>query len=133
MVVELVRLENTSHGAVSIIKIDKHIFCAGLEPPDRANAQNTSCIPTGQYEIRPVNSPKFGRTYEVLNVPGRSFILFHAGNTKVDTEGCILVGETIGKLLGNRAVLNSGATFKRFMETLGINGGPHSLTITEHY
>jgi hypothetical protein len=69
----------------------------------------------------------------VLNVPGRTLILFHAGNRVGNTEGCILLGETIGKLSGNRAVLNSGVTFKRFMEALGMEGNRASLTIYEHY
>jgi hypothetical protein len=132
-VLELVRLENTPEGAVGILKLNKHIFCATLEPPERANQQKMSCIPASQYYLEGVNSPGFGRTYTVLNVPGRTLILFHAGNRVGNTEGCILLGETIGKLSGNRAVLNSGVTFKRFMEALGMEGNRASLTIYEHY
>jgi len=31
------------------------------------------------------NSPKFGETYMVMDVPGRDRILFHLGNTKGDS------------------------------------------------
>ena len=132
-VLELVRLENTSQGVVGILKINKEIFCATLEPPELGNQRSVSCIPAGQYFITGADSHKFGKTYTVIDVPGRTHILFHAGNMVKHTEGCILLGETIGKLQGNRAVLNSGATFKRFMEELGMAGDRASLTIYEVY
>ena len=50
-------------------------------------------IPAGTYRARLYNSPKFGRTVILLsNVPGFDAIEIHAGNTKDDTKGCILVG-----------------------------------------
>ena len=59
-------------------------------------------------------------------------ILFHAGNFAEDTEGCILVARKFGVLKGGRAVLNSGDTFKQFMETMfGVD--EFQLTITEQY
>jgi hypothetical protein len=130
-VLELIRLENTEQGMIGVMKVNKHIFCCTLEPPDRGNAQNISCIPTGQYKISAVVSPKFGKTYQIMDVPGRSNVLFHAGNVVAHTQGCVLLGETIGKLSGNRAVLNSGNTFKRFMEELGVGGPDAILTISE--
>jgi hypothetical protein len=79
-----------------------------------------------------VQSPKCGETFEVVDVPGRSHVLFHAGNTAGDTEGCILLGSTWGKLQENRAVLNSGDTFRRFLDLLAAFGEAH-LTIREEY
>lgn len=64
-------------------------------------------IPAGEYQCglhgwgsEPV---KIKRVWEVLNVPGRSAILFHAGNTDEDTRGCILVGMGVmqGKLVSS--------------------------------
>lgn len=57
------------------------------------NARGKSCIPVGEYTCKRVNSPKFGDTFEVTSVPGRSEILFHKGNIDDDSHGCILVGE----------------------------------------
>jgi Family of unknown function (DUF5675) len=52
-------------------------------------------IPAGTYPIKLLESPRFGIvTPHVQNVPGRSFIEIHPGNSPEDTEGCLLVGET---------------------------------------
>ncbi len=50
-------------------------------------------IPEGRYPVVLAWSPHFQeRLAHVLNVPGRSDILIHDGNTEKDTAGCILVG-----------------------------------------
>jgi hypothetical protein len=67
-----------------------------------------------------------------MDVPGRSYILFHKGNTDDNTEGCILLGQYYGKLAGNRAILNSGNTFDEFMKILD-GYDEFSLTIREIY
>ena len=57
---------------------------------------------------------------------------FHPGNRVRDTLGCILLGETLGKLKGDRAILNSGKTFDNFMALMaGIDR--FVLTIREDY
>ena len=116
---ELIRLEEDEEfGTFGVLRINKILFCATLEPPDRENIPNRSSIPAQQYSCSPFNSPKFGYTYKVDKVPGRSYVLFHAGNLVEDTQGCILLGQYWGKLGGDRAVKNSGATFKSFMNIM---------------
>ncbi len=113
---ELLRVENNIHyGSFGVFLIQSEAFCVTLEPPNFNNMKNISCIPTGQYMCCRVKSPKFGDTFEVRHVPDRDHVLFHAGNTVDDTEACILTAQHFGKLKGNRAVLNSGATFKAFL------------------
>jgi len=132
-IVELVRLEeNSKHGTFGILKIDKRIFCATLEPADKMNVQNISSIPTQQYQCLKIDSPKFGTTYKVCDVPGRSDILFHKGNVAGDTLGCILLGQHHGKLGTGRGMRNSGESFNRFMLELNGAMGFH-LTIKEVY
>ncbi len=64
-----------------------------LERPDNGN-QKLGRIPAGTYDGEVSYSPKFKRDLlEVMNVSGRSRILFHSGNDPGDTEGCILVGQ----------------------------------------
>lgn len=132
-VVELIRLENShQYGTFGALKIGKQVFCVTLEPPNFDNMKNTSCIPAGQYLCSKIESPNFSETYEVRHVPNRSHILFHAGNWVRNTEGCILLAQHYGKLQGDRAVLNSGATFRRFLAELA-DYDTFSLTIREAF
>lgn len=55
-----------------------------------------TAIPSGQYEVVAVTSPKFGpNTLTLLDVPGFTHIRIHAGNDDADTHGCLLVGNRI--------------------------------------
>lgn len=132
-ILEIIRLEETEeYGTFGVLRIQKEAFCVTLEPADRLNQVNVSSIPAQQYLIERHQSPKFGETFRVKDVPGRSEILFHAGNVRGNTQGCILLGQSFGKLKDYRAVLNSGATFQAFMEALAGHDVAH-LTIKEIY
>jgi hypothetical protein len=64
-----------------------------LELPWLANAAGVSCIPVGKYRCIFSMSARWKKLMpELLNVPGRSSIRIHGGNTTADTEGCILLG-----------------------------------------
>jgi hypothetical protein len=132
-VLELIRLEESEeYGTFGVLKIQKEVFCATLEPADRLNAQNISSIPAQQYVLKRHTSDRFGETFQVMDVPGRSGVLLHPGNVQGNTEGCIILGQYFGKLKEDRAVLNSGATFKAFMEAMAGHEAAH-LTIKEVY
>lgn len=103
-----------------------------LEPEDRLNKPSISSIPTGQYICARDNSPRFGETFIVLDVPDRCGIFLHPLNIVDETEGCIGLGEHVGKLRGRRAILNSGKTFKKFMQEM-IGEDRFHLTIKEEY
>ena len=118
MVIELIRVEVSGKGTFGVLKINGEVFCVTLELPYRNNRSNVSSIPTGVYLCEAHNSPKYGDTFQVKNVPGRSHVLFHGGNVVAHTKGCILLARYFGKLKGNRAVLNSGATYKEFLKKL---------------
>ena len=132
-VTRLVRLEeNFQYGTFGVFLINTEVFCVTLEPADLLNKPNEANIPEQQYLCRKIISPSHGKTFEVKNVPGRTHVLFHAGNTIDHTEGCILLGQYPGKLKGERAVLNSGATFKKFMERMEEYDTFH-LTVNKNY
>lgn len=89
----LTRDRHTEWATLGRLAIDGETICHTLERPWLGNKRGVSCIPTGCYigAIQP--SPRFRANLpELLDVPGRSEILIHAGNTADDTEGCILVG-----------------------------------------
>ena len=105
-----------------------------LEPNDHANAQGISSIPFGVYQCALLDSPKFGLCYHLADVPGRTGILIHRGNFgadeghgKTDTEGCILLGNAIGEIAGQRALLSSKDAVARFESEM--EGEPFELEI----
>ena len=131
--VRLIRLEeNFLYGTFGILIVDSRVFCVTLEPPDELNKESISSIPAQQYRCRRYSSNRYPDTFQVMNVPDRTKILFHKGNFDEHTEGCILLARKFGVLKGARCVLNSGETFERFMEVMeGVN--EFSLTIVEQY
>jgi hypothetical protein len=135
-IVEIVRLEeNFQFGTFGVMKLNKELFCVTLELPDLLNKSSASSIPAQQYICERYSSDKYTNTFIVTNVPGRSFVLFHPGNRKKDTRGCILTAQFFAKLQGDwfdRGVWNSGATFEKFMAVLKDHNKFH-LTISEVY
>lgn len=114
-----IELTRVFHGEATLGTIQvRDKFFVTLENPWMNNKPLVSCIPTGKYEVVPVKSSKFGDTYMVKDVPNRSHILFHAGNTEADTDGCILVGSMFGQINGHLAVLASRAAFQGFLKVL---------------
>jgi hypothetical protein len=109
----IVRLEKSDQGVIGVLIIDGAIFCFTLEPD--VNSKGKPFIPQGFYHCDRFDGAKWKNTFEI-KVPGRTAILFHSGNVESDSEGCVLLGATTGKLKGNRAVLNSGDTFRLFQE-----------------
>lgn len=92
--------------------------CKTLENPYIDNKPYISSIPCGVYHCKEFSGHKYLNVWEVLNVPGRSSILFHNGNISKHTEGCILVGQTHGFIKNDIAVLNSQATLSFLQRTL---------------
>ncbi len=131
-VIEVIRLEEGKAGTVGALRLNKQLVCLTLEPPDRENQKNVSSIPAQQYLCERVLSNRFGETFEVIDVPGRSSVLFHPGNVVGDTQGCFLLGRNVGTLRGDRAVLASGEAFRSFLELLNGYDTFH-LTIREEY
>lgn len=89
---KLTRLKTNLNGTFGEIRLPSGKIISTLELPWKNNQRQISCIPAAVYQCGVVNSPKFGRVYQVKNVPNRSHILIHAGNWVKDTSGCILVG-----------------------------------------
>lgn len=105
---------------VLIDKVGLPVLCT-LENPWLDNEVGISCIPTGEYSCKKVNSPKYGEVFEVKDVENRTHILIHAGNTEKHTRGCILVGEKFGFLDSVPAVLNSKKTLAYLHDLTGFN------------
>lgn len=135
-IVEIIRLEeDEEYGTFGVLRIQKRVFCVTLEPADWENQVRISSIPAQQYICRRYDSPKYKQTFQIMDVPGRTAVLFHAGNVSEHTMGCILLGQYYGKLKARkerRAILNSGNTMKEFLRIM-INHDEFHLTIKESY
>lgn len=107
-----------------LLQEDQIPFALTLERPWKDNQRSISCIPAGAYTCKRVTSPKFGVTFEVLNVPGRQEILFHKGNIQEDSHGCILIGEQFGVLLNKPAILAAKEGFEEFMRITAVGTSP---------
>ena len=115
----LVRVTEYNNATLGVLCIDDSPEVLTLEDAWRDNETKISCIPVGRYRIKLHRSPRFGVTYKIIDVPERSDILFHPGNTNKDTHGCILLGLQYGRLDGNSAVLASKSAFQKFMQLMG--------------
>ena len=105
------RVSSTEQGTFGVlISPDGLPICLTCEDPWNENQKMISCIPAGSYQVEKFSGKKYKNVWELKNVPDRSAILIHQGNTIKDTNGCILVGDRFGKLGGVQAIINSSAT-----------------------
>lgn len=89
----IIRCQQNEEAAKGVLLVNGVMRFLTLELPWMRNLKTKSCIPAGTYRVSKRRSSRFERDlYEVLSVPGRSGIFFHAGNKTSDTAGCILLG-----------------------------------------
>ncbi|MCK4883583.1 MAG: hypothetical protein KAS30_01805 [Candidatus Diapherotrites archaeon] len=106
--IEIARLEKTEDGIRGVLLIEGIIFCYTLEHP-------TKFLKSGTYPAKFEHSNKFNRKlYELKATGDRTEIKIHIGNTMADTEGCPLLGLSLGKYKGKWAVLESGSAVDLF-------------------
>ena len=119
---ELQRISSLDEGTFGLIRYDDNKAYTG-ELPDRGNQPNLSCIPAGLYVCKWTYSPAFKRMmYIVANVVGRSGIRIHSANLMGDKTkgfksqlyGCIALGEKLGTLGGQKAILISRPAMRHF-------------------
>jgi len=137
MELTLRRTRFTSHSTTGTLEIDGAFECYTLEdhvrddpdPTTRANEAKIAghtAIPAGRYQVQMTHSQRFKTILPLLvGVPGFEGIRIHAGNTDKDTEGCILVGQTVGEDAIGRSRLALEALL------LKLSGAPTWITIID--
>ena len=114
----LERIARKANYTIGKMYIDNEYFCDTLEPSvNPANHALPKAIPPNRYVVVITMSPAFGEWLPLLlNVPHRTGIRIHAGNTAKNTRGCILVGynKVVGQVIDSRATLR--LLMKRFAE-----------------
>lgn len=95
------------------------------ELPWRDNRSNASCIPQAVYNVEWTFSPAFRRwMYLILDTDPRAGIRAHSANFmgddtmgyKKQLNGCIALGEKLGWMDGQKALLLSISAVRRFEE-----------------
>ena len=131
----LLRKEYTDQGTFGVFIAGSLRLFSG-ELPDRNNAPNVSCVPVGIYRAAWTVSPRFKRRmYLVESVPQRGGIRAHSANFMGDESlgyrkqlnGCIALGERLGTMDGQKALLLSAPAIRRFESYMG--GRPFILEI----
>ena len=121
------RIITGDEGTFGVLLAANKPFALTVERQWLDNTRGISCIPEGEYKVMRCiaspeygfkNSPRFGDTFNIINVPNRSKILFHKGNLDQDSHGCIIIGEQFGLLHDDFAVLSSRQGFAEFMSLL---------------
>jgi Family of unknown function (DUF5675) len=132
MHLRLERYNPEPDGVFGQLYTPNRLFCTS-EDDWRDNEPGVSCIPAGFYTLRRTVYHKHNyETFEITNVPHRSRILIHPGNTEEDTDGCILIGLRFGQIYVaededthemhklKNAVVSSQDAFRRFMRELSL-------------
>ena len=143
----LTRFAYAPCGTFGELKIEGTPFrCFTVERPwvdldqDHYSDVNQSCIPEGIYPIKPsIHHPNTAAAYPCYvleHTANRAAIQIHIANTMYDLLGCIGVGNLLGSTRAAQAVfpvwsvLNSGTTFKQFMEAMGGDEGVLTIGFT---
>lgn len=107
MKLTLRRVAQSSAGTFGVLLQNKTPLCLTCEDPWNDNKTGISCVPAGNYKCVPHMGEKYKNVWRLEDVPGRSAILIHAGNTLEDTRGCILVGRSFAMFGNTPGVTNS--------------------------
>lgn len=116
------RIESSDHGTFGRLLVDELAFFTG-ELPWRGNLSDVSCIPEGKYRGRWTFSARFKRKmYEIWPVESRAGIRVHSANLMGDRwkgfraqlNGCVALGEKIGWIEGQKAVMLSAPAVRKF-------------------
>ena len=131
----LTRESSTDQGTFGIFALGDLVLYS-LELPWKDNQPNVSCIPVGVYSATMTFSQRFKKQmYLIETIPDRGGIRIHSANFAGDDtkgfkrqlNGCIALGEKVGIMDGQRALLLSKPAIRR-LEALTL-GKPFTLEI----
>lgn len=100
-------------GCFSVLLWNGQPFAVSVE---RTFEDGKPIIGNGAYRCVKSHFIKGGYDTFEIQVTGHARILFHKGNTEVDSIGCVIVAESFGVLNGETAVLDSKGGFAEFVE-----------------
>ena len=93
-------------GCIGELHIDDDFVCYTMEQPWRNNRPFVSCVPVGEYVLKPYSSAKYGDVVALVgdgvvahqseaNEGDRYSCLFHSANWTSQLKGCVAPGKDI--------------------------------------
>lgn len=127
MKIRVKRMHYTSESITGILYVDGQQQCYTIEDVEReVKVPGKTAIPKGTYKVIINDSVRFKRKLPLLlDVPNFVGVRIHSGNTAADTEGCIIVGRT----LGNNFVGESRLAFTALFNKMLLAKEPITITI----
>lgn len=123
MKIEVIREASNKDCTFGKLYINGKFYCNTLEDVQRdVKIKGETAIPKGAYVVTLRNAggknekykEKFGTGHFGMlylnNIPNYEYVLIHIGNTKKDSEGCILVG--LGKDVKSNSITQSTDAYK---------------------
>lgn len=107
MKLELKRWVTLDKSTLGSFTVDEHFQCFSLEdPPNPIKVAGITGIPAGTYDIKlrtvgrvhteyAARFPEHRGMLWLQNVPDFQWVYLHCGNLPTDTDGCILLGDTL--------------------------------------
>lgn len=130
MNLKLIRKYFTTTATIGELYIDGVFQCYTLEDIEREEkVYGKTAIPRGTYKVILDMSTRWKRIMpHILNVSNFEGVRIHSGNTSLDTDGCILVGE---EWRGGDFIGKSKLAYNALMKKLekGVTDGVVILTI----
>ena len=115
---------------IGVMKFDGKFQCFTLEDAIRTTKiAGKTAISKGKYKVTLNFSNRFQKVLPlIMDVPNFSGVRIHSGNTHVDTEGCLLVGNLI---INNRSIGESKNAMDKLMLVLRSQQNGIELQIDE--
>ena len=111
------RLERQSQGVFSTLVGTSTLYTcehAYQDPAGNWFAKVANGIYTCVRGMHTLDGVHWFSTFEITGVVGHTGILFHSGNTEMDSDGCVLLGLGFSTLNGMKDVYSSVAGFAAF-------------------
>ena len=118
--------------------VDKVLEAFTVEKPWNDNRPFDSCIPAGDYVLEKHDTPNYPRHFALVGGTvshwkdenfARYACLFHTANRARDVQGCIGLGEMLGVIYKEWAVIHSGPTIDEFNDLLNAVEETHTVSI----
>jgi len=131
LTVTVLRYFDDGETTLGLLFLENKFFCYTLEDTfQEIKVKGKTRIPGGTYKLNfrreetgltkkyRETRPWFDYHLEIKNVPDFSGVYIHCGSTHEDTEGCLLIADSIYSYDEKRTIFNSQKTFERFYKYL---------------